>query len=428
MTEGIKILRIIKKTGFFEIFGSSVFNKIVTFMSSVILVRILTKSEYGIFIYSWNIYSIVLLTNGLGMESGVLQMCSERSGDIEFARRICNYGSRFGILFDTLLMVVLLGISALIPLKIEKAKELLILLCLLPLFQLLFNLTTSYLRSQKRNRDYVKTTVINTLLVFGFSATGAFIFREKGMVFGYYVAYTVSVLLSIFWFHIHLITKDNFLEQKDKKALIYIAVVSMCNNGLSQMMYLLDVFILGIIDPQETILASYKVATIIPSALTFIPLSLITYLYPYFAEHRMDGKWCLNRYKQILVAIGTLNAVISAGLFIMAPFVIKIIFGSEYLDAVPVFRILSINYFLSGTFRIISGNLLVTQRRLKYNLLVAVVSGGVNIIADFILIQWWGSIGAAFTSVLVVIVSSVMSTTYLVYTFRKVAKMQVFEQ
>ena len=94
-------------------------------------------------------------------------------------------------------------------------------------------------------------------------------------------------------------------------------------------------------------------------------------------------------------------------------------FGAQYLDAVPVFRILSLNYFISGTFRILSGNLLVTQRKLKFNLFVAVVSSAVNIIANFLFIQWWGAIGAAIATVLVVVISSILSTTYLIITFKR---------
>lgn len=417
-----KILPKIKtlfKTGFFHIFGSSVINKVIAFLSSVVLVRILTKTEYGVFTYAWNIYSIVLILNGMGIESGVLQISSEHSGDIEYTNRASNYGIRFGVKFDLILFVIILGIGLFAPLKIEASREVLCLLCLLPMAQLLFQMTTSYLRAQKRNQEYARLTVINTILVFAVSAGCAFLFREKGLVAGYYVAYVTSFLIGIFAYRIRIFNKSSKINGDDKTALLKIAAITMCNNGLSQLMYLLDVFVLGIVDPQETILASYKVATMIPSALAFIPLALITYLYPYFAEHQNDGNWCLNRYKQILFGLGGLNIVISAVLFVGAPLIIRLLFGEQYLDAVPVFRILSVNYFFSGTFRILSGNLLVTQRKLKFNLFVAIVSSLTNVVADYFFIQWWGSVGAALATVLVVFVSSVLSTTYLVYTFRQ---------
>ena len=416
-------IRKLFKTGFFHIFGSSVINKIIGFLSSIVLVRILSKSEYGTFTYAWNIYSIVILFNGMGIEFGTLQLSSEHSGDVGYANRISNYGTKFGLSFNLLLVITLLGIGLFAPLKIPGGKPLLCALCLLPTVQLLYNMTSCYLRSQKRNQEYAKLAVVNTTLVFAVSAGCAFLFREMGMVVGHYAAYIVAYLVGLLLFHVHLINRNaGALTEDDKKPLLKISFISMLNNGLSQLMYLLDVFVLGIVDPQETILASYKVATMIPAALTFIPLSLITYLYPYFAEHKDDGKWCLNRYKQILLGLGGFNLCLSAILCIAAPVIIRILFGEQYLDAVPIFRLLAVNYFVSGTFRILSGNLLVTQRKLKFNLFVAIVSSLTNAVADYFFIQWWGTMGAAWATVLVVLVSSILSTTYLIYTFRQKAR------
>lgn len=423
MENAVSKLKTLFMTGFFHIFGSSVINKVIAFLSSVVLVRILTKVEYGAFTYAWNIYSIVLILNGMGIESGILQLASEHSGDVEYTNKVSNFGTKFGLRFNLILVAVLLGIGLFAPLKIEAGRPLLCALCVLPVFQLLYNLTSSYLRTQKRNQEYAKLQVTNTILVFVISAGCAFLFREMGMVVGHYVAYIAAYLVGLLAFHVHLISRRaGELEENDRKPLLKISFISMLNNGLSQLMYLLDVFVLGIVDPQETILASYNVATMIPAALTFIPLSLITYLYPYFAEHKDDGKWCLNRYKQILLGLGGFNLALSAVLFAAAPLIIRILFGEQYLDAVPIFRLLAVNYFFSGTFRILSGNLLVTQRKLKFNLFVAIVSSLTNAVADYFFIQWWGSMGAALATVLVVLVASVLSTTYLIYTFRHKAK------
>lgn len=388
-------------------------------MSSVVLVRILTRQEYGVFTYAWNIYSIILILNGMGIESGVLQVSSEHSGDTIYGDRVSNFGIRFGIKFDLLLFAVILIIGLFAPLKIEGSRKILCMLCLLPMSQLLFQMTTTYLRAQKRNQEFARLTVLNTVLIFVISAGCAFIFREKGLVFGYYVAYLIPFVVGLLFYQAKIFSNSTPLEKEEKTGLLKIAVISMVNSGLSQLMYLLDVFVLGIVDPQETLLASYKVATMIPSALAFIPLALITYLYPYFAEHKDDGEWCLTRYKQIVLGLGGFNFFLSVVLFAGAPLIIRLFFGNQYLDATPVFRILTVNYFFSGTFRILSGNLLVTQRKLKFNLFVAIVSSITNIVADYFFIQWWGAIGAALATVLVVLVSSILSTTYLIHTFRK---------
>ncbi len=412
-------LKILFRTGFFHIVSSSIINKLIAFFSSVVLVRILSKVEYGVFTYAWNIYSIIIILNGMGIESGVLQLSSEHSGNIEYADRISNFGVRFGVKFNLLLCAFILVVGLFVPLKVEEAREILCLLSFLPVTQLLFQMTTVYLRAQKRNQEYARLLVANTTILFVVSTTMVFFFREKGLVVGYYIAYMFSFLIGVCFYRIRLFNNSLPIKGNEKRTLLKISAVSMVNNGLSQLMYLLDVFVLGIVDPQETILASYKVATLIPSALGFIPLSLITYLYPYFAERRNDGNWCMNRYKQIILGLGGFNLFLSVILFAGAPLIIRLLFGVKYLDAVPVFRILSINYFFSGTFRILSGNLLVTQRKLKFNLYVAIVSCATNIVANYFFIQWWGSIGAALATVLVVFVSSILSTTYLINVFKK---------
>lgn len=407
------------RTGFFHIFGGSVINKLLGFFSTAVLVRILTKTEYGVFTCAWNIYSILLLANGIGMDSGILQLCSERSGDLSYARKVCGYGTRFGLLFDGLLMAVLLAVGLFVPLRISGAGDLLVLLAALPMGKLLFSITAAHLRAQKQNRAYARFSVSNTLLVFGATAAGALLLRQKGLVLGYYVAYTISALLALCRMEAPLFSRDGELDPAERRSLLWVSFISMCNNGLSQLLYLLDVFVLGLLTAREDILASYRVATILPTALSFIPTSLAMYVYPYFAQRRNDGSWCMRKYRSILLGLGSVNLLICGGMVLFAPGIIRLFFGEVYLDAVPVFRILAVNYFFSGTFRTISGNLLVTQRKLKFNLCVAVFSGILNIAADVILIRLWGSVGAAFATMLVVLVSGLLNTVYLIHTFRK---------
>ena len=182
-------LKTLFHTGFFHIFGSSAVNKIVTFLSSVVLIRILTKLEYGIFTYAWNIYSIIVLLNGMGIDAGVMQIASENGGDTAYTNSISNFGVRFGVRFDLALCMLVLGVGLFAPLNIQGADRLLCLLCLLPILQLLFQMTTAYLRAQKRNQEYAKLTTLNTIMVFAISAICAFAFREAGLIVGYYAAY-----------------------------------------------------------------------------------------------------------------------------------------------------------------------------------------------------------------------------------------------
>ena len=90
---------------------------------------------------------------------------------------------------------------------------------------------------------------------------------------------------------------------------------------------------------------------------------------------------------------------------IFAKWIIIIVYGAQYLDSLSCFRILVFSYFFSGTFRIISGNLLVTQRKLGVNFFISVISGVVNIFGNILLISKLGSEGAAITTLIVMIIS-----------------------
>ncbi len=89
------------------------------------------------------------------------------------------------------------------------------------------------------------------------------------------------------------------------------------------------------------------------------------------------------------------------------------LFGAKYLDAVPVFRILMLGYFVASTFRIPSGNALSAIGKLRVNFWNAVISGITNILLDVVMIKLYGAIGAAYATVIVYVISSVISTGYL---------------
>lgn len=401
-------------TGFFHIFGSSVLNKVITFLSTLILVRVISKPEYGVFTYAWNIYSIMILLSGFGIVSGVMQICSENQSDPAKHMQIYQFGIRFGSVVDVVLAVGMAVMAVFIPLPIEGANGILLFLCLLPLVSLWGDLQTTFLRTQKKNKTYAWLSSISTVLYTVFTVLGAYLFEAEGMVFGRYVSGLLFFCIAVYIYKIPFYQrKCADIAKKDKRDILKVSLISMLNNGLSQMLYLIDIFVIGIVLTDSIQVASYKVATQIPNALSFIPIAAVTYIYPYFAEHIHDKKWCIKRYKQILLSFGAFNICISLVLIVFAPYIVKLLFGTQYLDAVPVFRILSFSYFFSGTFRVIGGNLLVTQRKLRFNTAVAVISGIINIVADLLFIKWWGAVGAALATISVVVVTSVMNTVYL---------------
>ena len=408
----------LRRTGFVHIFSSSVINKIISLASGIILVRILSKAEYGVYSYANTVMGFFLIFTGLGVNSCMLQMCCEVE-DREERLNIYNYGCNVGLTFNLILSLLIVGVAMVFPLPIKGANLCLGLMSFLPLFQLFPQFQGTLLRAERKNRAFSYSNSFQAIVTFLLACVLSYFLRTNGLILAYYLSAILTALFTCLVLKVPLPSKSNKLQGASKKSFFEISTISMLNNGISQLMYLLDVFILGIVVGNSDMIASYKIATIIPTALIFIPSSVVVYIYPFFVEHRNNSKWLLRNFGKITLLIGLFNLAVSGILFTFAPFALTIIFGQQYIDAVIPFRILCISYFVSGTFRIIPGNLLVTQRKLKFNLFDSVFSSGLNTLLNFFMISAWKSVGAAIATLITMLISSIVSMAYLLHVFKK---------
>ena len=403
-------------TGFGHIFGAKTINQVFAFASNFILIRVLSKGEYGIYSYAFNIYSFFALAIGFGMESACMQVCSEKLKASEDADRNMRFGILFGSGFNLILGVLIVLGAMFIPLPLAGVREVLWLFALMPLVTSLFNLAQTYFRYHLMNAEYSKCSVLNTGLILIGSVAGAVFFQTPGLIIFREAAMLLTVFLSvwIYRFPLKRILTAARISVKEKLDMLKLAAISMLNIATGQLLYLIDVFLIGVLISDELIVASYKTATIVPNALLFIPTALVVYIYPYFAQNQDDKGWVRQKYFLVLKYFGIFNLMISLMLIILAPLIIRILFGAQYLDAVAAFRILSLSYFFSATFRKTTGNLLVTQRKLHVNFWIGVMEGVLNIVSNWFLIQFMGAVGAAVTTLVICIVSSAVSVGYFI--------------
>lgn len=404
------------RTGFGHIFGANTINQVFAFASNFILIRILSKGEYGIYSYAFNIYSFFALAIGFGMESACMQVCSEKMKGNGDADRNMRFGILFGSGFNLILGVFIILGALFLPLPLAGVAEVLWLFALMPFVTSLFNLAQTYFRYQLMNVEYSKCSVLNTALILAGSVAGAVLLKTPGLIVFREAAMLVTVLLAVWFYRFPLarILKAARISVREKIDMLKIAAISMLNIATGQLLYLIDVFLIGMLISDELVVASYKTATIVPNALLFIPTALVVYIYPYFAQKQDDKAWVKEKYFLLLKYFGLFNILVSVMLIILAPLIIRILFGAQYLDAVTAFRILSLSYFFSATFRKTTGNILVTQRKLHVNFWIGVMEGVLNIISNWFLILFMGAVGAAVTTLIICVVSSAVSVGYFV--------------
>lgn len=416
MKNNIQVIKNLYKKGFFHIFGSNILSKIFSFCGGILLVRILTKEELGIYSYSENLLALFLIINGFGVAEGLLQYGS-RYDSCEEQESYIKYAIKIGFLSNIFLGILILIYSKYGIFKIGRSKEIFSLMFAFPIINTLFSIIQIKMRIELKNKDMSKISNINTFFNILGMVLGGYAYNIIGVVIGKYLGNIISIIISfpkiknIFlrW------NKITSLNIKRKKEMLKFSFTAMLNNGISNLLYIADVFLIGLIIGNENLLASYKTATLIPFALNFIPLSVMTYIYPYFAKNSDNIEWIKLKYKEMLKYFGVFNLIISGGLIIFSKLIIKIIFGEIYMDSLGPFIILSIGYFFAATLRIPSGNILASIGKIKFNFYNAIISGTVNILLDILLIKKLGSIGAAYATLIVFIVSGIIGNIFIYY-------------
>lgn len=404
----------LKEKGFFHIFGSSVLNKIIQFCSGIFIVKILTKNEFGIFTYSQNLISFFLLINGFGILNGLLQF-GTKNIDQNKKKSLVKYTIIISFISNIFICISIILYAKFGIFKIVQARKIFLFMSFYPITNILVEIIQVKNRIDLENKKMALNTNINTTLNLLFMIILGKVFGIKGIIIGKYLANIITVILGISSIKMTIINwkKIKILDKKEKKNILKFSLVAMINNGISQLLYIIDIFLVGIMVGNIDIIASYKTATLIPFALNFIPLSVMTYMYPYFSRYSENKEYLKGTYKKLLRIMICFNFIITLSLLLLSKNIIILIFGEKYLEALNSFRILSIGYFFASTFRIPAGNLLAAIGAIKFNFYTTIICGILNIILDLYLIKNYGAVGAAIATLLIFIFSGIMGNLFI---------------
>lgn len=410
----LSMLKTLWDKGFYHIFGSAFINKIIQFCASILLVRILSKELYGVWTYAENILQIFLLLQGLGCAVGLLQYSSATNKPEEKFKYL-KFSLIVGICSNFMVALGILIFTIFGSLAIHGSKQILFYLCLFPLVSVIFDIIQIYFRSAFENKKFAFLTTVNSATFLLFSTLGAYFWGIIGVAAGRYIAVIMSVILGLYYLKPYFkdIISAPALLHSEKKEFMSYSLLSMLSSIFSSLLFLLDVFFIGLIMKDSLLVASYKIATIIPFAMNFLPMTIIIYMYPYLVQAAQDKRKIKEKVRMLVKYLALINASITIICILFANLIIRIIFGTKFIDAVPYFRILMLSYFVIGTFRSPFGNTISALKKVKFNLIVVSITGVLNVVMDYFLIKRYGMYGAAYTSLSIAIISSAMVYVFL---------------
>lgn len=408
------------KKGFSSIVLTSILSNVVTFIGGIILVHILSKNDYGNYTYVQNVFNILMLVGDLGISSATMQFASENYKEPAKANAYISYGFKMMLLLSILPVVVVLTSYWWYPHTIIGAETAVRNLFLVPLLQNINLFLLIVLRIHLKNNQYAIINILNCICHYFFIIIFAFKDGWTGAVLSKYPATIIITVVSVFFVKkVWAKGEHSVLAKIEKIEYIKLAFVTQANAVSSTLMNILDVYCVGLFVADSSVIASYKIASVLPTALNFIPQSVMVFMVPYFGRNCRDKEWVRKSYKKVCIGLLAVSSLV-AGLGILgASFIIPIIFGKEYVDAIPCFIVLLIGFVFYGGLQCPATNVLYTQRKVKSILVMTILGALGNTVLNIILINNFGSLGAAFATAIVHIIIGITANVYFYHVMKE---------
>lgn len=397
--------------GLFHIVIGGTLSKLVAFISSIVVVRLVSKESYAALAYADNIYSYITLVAGLGMASSVLKFSLGDNKDKNYSfYRLSFLG---GTIFQVCLILLVCIVIWFINIPFVGTKVLLYLSIPYGVLYYWSLLLQSFFRTEFCNEIYAKYCFMQVLLTFIFNIIGI-------KIVGIYcvpIARAFGIMVVCILYGKPFVVKiwkvsTRYLDKIEIKSFFIMGLSLLISNVFSMIMPLNETFLVNNLISDEIITANYKVANLIPSQLSFVTSSIVIYYFPILAQERNKIiVWEKSKKigKYILFLIGFISMI---GI-IVTPIIITYIYGNQYNDAKNISILLWIVNCLNAGFRMLPMNILPALGCVKYNVAVSALSSIVHLILDYIFIVKLGIYGVVYATGIVYLISGVLYWYYL---------------
>ena len=419
LTERLRaLIQKLKDVGFYHVFLSSVLVNAVGMAGNIVLARIMSKTDYGTYSYILNAYSVLILLGDMGTNATNVQLGSECAQQPEKQNAWFTWLFRQGMLILLASCVLVLMSPCFYPFQSRELGLYTSSLFLLPLLENVNRFIFSNARCKLQDRIYARINLFTSLVQWFFLLPMAYLFSFRGAIYSNYAIQLSTMIFGVYQCRSFLTFRGSadILNRVEKRTAMKLAFSSGLSNIINNSLGLVDIFFLGFVIQDMSVIASYKVAANIPTALAFIPSAIDTVLLPRFARMQGDTRRILAAYEKVIGAVCGVNLLVCLGAFLLGPQVMTLLYGAQYEDAAVCFSILIVGYFFS-CIRSVSYGVLYSQRKVGVNLMVVALSAVLTVTFNMLLIPVYGSIGAAATSALVNLLAALIMLGYLLYYF-----------
>lgn len=367
------------------VFLSFLIAKICGFLSSIVIIKLLPENEFGILSIVLSVFTIFLPFAGLGSNQILLRYGSLY--DEEDKKKLSSYLFFKGAFYEIILVTIFIGFSMF---YIKKYDDILtiFLFCGVRLLGFYFlNHIQTFYRITGKNNIFARINNVNNIGGF----VTLFLLTYFWGFYGYLTAIAIIPYCSLFW-----LKKDMFSFKKslfpNTRELWRFGIFTAFTSVISETLFSLDILLLSFL-MNETAVANYKVAILLPSNIPFLAISFMQSDYPRLTKNYKNKAFLISYLKNYYKLFIPICIVIFVFFYFFKTDLLQLFFGKTYTENGNLLMILLIGFCFGMLSRNIYGNLLPAIGKIETNTWVSTTSLVLLTLLSFILVKNLGIIG-----------------------------------
>ena len=395
---------------------SSFIEKVGGFCLIFIATKILSKNEFGFITYANTTLVFLLPFVGLGIHQALVRYGSITKSQKE-KKELFLFSLKKGLTYSILLILLVVLLTPFISINLKESSIFIYILSFQLVGLFLFEMLRIYTRLIHLNKLYARITNIKTISLVLTALVLTLNFRSIGYVIALAV---VPFLVSLVYLKkLQLLNFSSFekVTINFKEFFLYGFYTSV-SGVLSQLLYAVDILLLGNILKDESAVAWYKVSNIFPFSLLILPLIFMNTDFVKIANKSAVDK---NYVKVYYLNYLKLFFLVCIGLFLVFYFFsdeILLIFGKDYNDSY-LMQIFSIGVVGALLLRIPLGNILSAVGLVKINAINSLIVLILNVTLSYVFIKNRGAEGAALVTSGLMWFSGFLSLFYFIWFLKK---------
>ena len=384
------------------VFFSLLIAKICAFLGALFLIRILPESEFGTMSIVASVFAVFAPFSGFG-SSQILLRYGSVTGDLEEKETLTKYLFFQGFGYQVILGLLFLAVSFFYVNRYEDILIIFLCFAIRLIGYYYLNHIQSIFRIFNQN---AKFGLVNNVV----NISGLVLLLLLSYFFGlrgYLFAIAITPFFALIWYKRNDFIKSTENFSFGKKELWNYGFHAAGTALLSDMLFSADILLLSFL-MDESAVANYKVAILIPANITFLAVTFMQNDFPELAKNYKNKSFIINyisNYYKIFIPISVLVLVVG---YLGRNEILHFFFSEKYSNNGFIFAILLLGFCLNMLLRNLYGNLLSAVGKMKLNTLVSLLTLLFLLVSSFILVKSFGILGMAISMTLSMFLSGLL--------------------